>query len=107
MSPVAWYSRRWLGPLLRDASAMTARSRLITPLVRDAASLGATVSREMFALYERYYGGASYPRFVADLAGKDHVLLLHDEAGALQGFSTLAVYERPFGSETVRGPFSG
>jgi hypothetical protein len=86
---------------------MNARSQLTTPLAHSAASLGDVVVSEMFALYERYYGGTSYRRFTTDLANKDHVLLLRDEAGSLQGFSTLAVYERAFAGESMRVLFSG
>lgn len=86
---------------------MNARSPLATPLVLSAASLGEAERREMYALYERYYDATSYPRFAEDLGGKDHVLLLRDEVGALRGFSTIALYERPYGARSVRVMFSG
>ncbi len=86
---------------------MNARSQFVTPLVRSVCSLGEAERGEMFALFERYYDGTSYERFASDLANKDRVLVLRDESGALQGFSTLAVYERDFAGEGVRVLFSG
>ena len=86
---------------------MNDRSRLVAPTVQAAALLDAATRREMYGLYERYYEGTSYQRFATDLADKDRVLLLRDAAGGLQGFSTLAVYERRFLGESVRVIFSG
>jgi hypothetical protein len=86
---------------------MNARSLLVTPLVLDTASLDQAQRRAMFALFERYYEATSYPRFLADLADKSHVLLLRDEVGAICGFSTMALYERDFHGTRVRVLFSG
>lgn len=81
--------------------------QLMAPTIHAGASLNGVIHEEMYALYERYYGETSRERFVADLADKDRVLLLRDTGGALQGFSTLAVYERHFFGERVRILFSG
>ena len=86
---------------------MNARSQLMTPLVSRVASVGEAERAEMFALFERYYDGTGYARFASDLADKDWVVTLRDESGALQGFSTLAVYEREFDGGSVRVLFSG
>ena len=86
---------------------MNARSQLVTPLVREPASLDEAERREMFALFRRYYEAASYGRFLADLADKTSVLLLRDEGGAVCGFSTLALYERAFAGSPLRVLFSG
>lgn len=86
---------------------MNARSQHVIPQALDLAALGEAERREMFALYERYYAATSYARFSADLADKGRVLLLRDEAGALCGFSTVAVYEREFRGARVRVIFSG
>ena len=45
---------------------------------------------EMFALMAGHYGGVARAVFDADLARKDGVILLHDEAGAIRGFTTYA-----------------
>ena len=86
---------------------MNARSQLTTPQIVDAGSLDDALRQQMFDLYERYYASTSRSRFETDLADKDRVLLLRDEAGALQGFSTLAVYQRMFGGRAIRVIFSG
>lgn len=86
---------------------MNARSGLLTPLVCERAALAERERREMFALYARYYDGTTWARFARDLDDKDRVLLLRDEGGALQGFSTLALYERLFEGVRLRVIFSG
>jgi hypothetical protein len=86
---------------------LNARSSLTTPQALEVADLGEADRRAMYALYRRYYDASTWTLFAADLAAKDHALLLRDETGAVQGFSTLAVYERAFGDRAVRVIFSG
>ena len=86
---------------------MNARSSLTTPQTLDVARLTEDDRRAMYALYERYYEGSSWALFAGDLAGKDRVIVLRDETGTLQGFSTLAIYERTFEGAPVRVLFSG
>ena len=86
---------------------MNARSSLTTPQTLDVARLTEDDRRAMYALYERYYDSSSWALFARDLAGKDRVVVLRDETGALQGFSTLAIYERTFAGAPVRVLFSG
>lgn len=86
---------------------MNTPSSLTAPQVLDVADISAGERRSMYALYERYYEGSSWDIFAADLATKDRVLLLHDDEGAVQGFSTLTVYERTFKGVPVRVIFSG
>jgi hypothetical protein len=47
---------------------------------------------EMFAVFSRYYENVNFSRFEADLAGKNWVILLEDQSGAVVGFSTLQKY---------------
>jgi hypothetical protein len=86
---------------------LNARSSLTTPQALDVAALGEADRRAMYALYRRYYDASSWRLFAEDLAEKDRALVLRDETGALQGFSTLAVYERMFEGRPVRVIFSG
>lgn len=44
----------------------------------------------MWGLYSRYYEGVERATFERDLAAKEQVILVHDRAGGVQGFSTLA-----------------
>jgi len=86
---------------------LNARSLLTTPQTLDVADLAPDERRAMFALYARYYDGTSQALFERDLAAKDRVIVLRDEAGALQGFSTLALYERTLDGRRLRVLFSG
>ena len=60
----------------------------------------------MFALYERYYGGACASDFWADLAQKSHLIELR-EGATLRGFSTLALQPYALADETGLAIFSG
>jgi hypothetical protein len=86
---------------------MNARTRLLTPQAVDVGALDGATRDAMYVLYARHYDAASRARFFADLADKRYAVLLHDETGVLQGFSTLAVYEREFEGERVGILFSG
>jgi len=86
---------------------MTAGSSLIAPQAVEVATLHSAQREAMYALYARYYDAASRERFIADLADKRYAVLLHDQAGALQGFSTLAEYQREFDGRTIGVLFSG
>lgn len=62
----------------------------------------------MWRLYESYYDRCDEPRFRADLADKDDVILVRDAAdGSLQGFTTLCSYPHEVGGRTHRVVFSG
>ncbi len=69
--------------------------------------LGEDTLGDMFTLYSRYYDGISEQLFRHDLAEKQYVIILHDENGRLQGFSTAAVSEHQFQGERLRSFFSG
>jgi len=86
---------------------MNARIQLRTPLVVEVSAIDESGQRAMYALYERYYEGTGFAVFRRDLLAKDHVVLLHGADGALQGFSTLAVYAREFEGRPLRVIFSG
>jgi hypothetical protein len=61
----------------------------------------------MFELYRANYADAQYAIFTRDFAAKTHVVLVHDESGALGGFSTLQVYESAVLGTPVRVVYSG
>ncbi len=69
--------------------------------------LGEDTVGDMFTLYSRYYDGTSEQLFRRDLAEKQYVIILHDENGWLQGFSTAVVSEHQFQGERLRAFFSG
>lgn len=74
--------------------------------VRERRHLSANDVAAMYALFDRYYEGGSEASFEQDLAGKTHVIELHDET-QLRGFSTLAVFDIDRPGRPARGIFSG
>jgi hypothetical protein len=75
--------------------------------VARAALSQATVD-EMVALFSEHYELACPDRFRRDLAEKDQVVLLRDMSrGALQGFSTLALYTTTIQGRQIGVVYSG
>jgi hypothetical protein len=72
------------------APATSALARRLRGRIVAAGALDAAARETMWALFARYYDQVSRATFDADLAKKQHVILLED-AGALRGFSTLTV----------------
>jgi hypothetical protein len=70
-------------------------------------ALSSSDREEMWNLYRRFYSGTQRELFERDLAQKDSLLLLHDEARSIQGFSTIAVGLTDFAGEPIRYVFSG
>lgn len=75
--------------------------------IGEVENLSADVKASMYALFARYYESTSEESFLADLRDKDHVVLLADRAGQLQGFSTLAVMRQENDEGARRAIFSG
>lgn len=75
--------------------------------VRERSALAAPDVAAMYALFDRYYEGGSREVFKLDLAGKSHVIELHDETGQLRGFSTVCVFAFDHDGEPARVIFSG
>lgn len=61
-------------------------------LVRECSTLSHGDVAAMAKLFDRYYEGGTPAQFAKDLAGKTHVIELHDK-DSLCGFSTLCVYD--------------
>ncbi|HEY8210143.1 MAG TPA: hypothetical protein VIG99_21805 [Myxococcaceae bacterium] len=71
-------------------------------------ALTAVDRTDMLALMERCYEGVVPERFAADLAGKQHVIMLRDVGSrALAGFSTIALREEPHHGRPARVLYSG
>ncbi len=72
------------------------------------AKLSADQRHRMWQLFSLYYTDVTETQFQADLAPKNHVILLEDTGSAsLEGFSTLQVYRRAIGGRNVRIIYSG
>jgi hypothetical protein len=81
--------------------------QLVGETVARAALPAATVD-EMVQLFSEHYEVACPEHFLRDLAEKDQVVLLRDEdSGALQGFSTLALYTTTVQGQQVGVAYSG
>jgi hypothetical protein len=65
-------------------------------------------TERLFSLYVAHYDAADRGRFLADLADKDHVILLRDaETGLTCGFSTQKVIRTELDGRPIRVLFSG
>jgi hypothetical protein len=88
-------------------AAVPARARQLDATIDHVASLDERAVAAMFELYERYYAASSPALFEADLRNKDFVITLREPAGALAGFSTLAVLAAKVGGRRLRALYSG
>jgi len=57
----------------------------------DFAALGDALRKSMFELFNQYFDAVSEQQFLHDLESKTIIILLRDNDGGLQGFSTLEV----------------
>ena len=62
---------------------------------------------EMYDLFGVYYDATSRSLFDSDLSDKDFVVVLHDETGAVVGFSTLAILNVEIEGCPLRAIYSG
>lgn len=69
--------------------------------------LNASQIDEMFGLYAKYYAGTSRILFESDLAEKNHVILLLDDAHHICGFSTVRQVSTEFEGLPFKILFSG
>lgn len=70
-------------------------------------AIDARFCEAMFQLYGSYFEATTRSRFDKDMSNKTHAVLLHDETGALRGFSTLALYDFQFMETSGQAMFSG
>jgi hypothetical protein len=63
--------------------------------------------KAMFMLMDTYYDKMTYSNFISDLNEKEHCILLIDESGRIQGFSTQKFISFPLNSKEIHGVFSG
>jgi hypothetical protein len=70
--------------------------------------LGANDRDSMYCLLNRHFVGVKWEVFTADLAQKNWVLLLKDDASdQLQGFTTFLIYQAQFEAELINVVYSG
>lgn len=81
--------------------------RKLTGKVVPTFRISDTLRREMFSLFCRYYDHVDFERFEKDLEPKHYVILLTDEAGHVQGFSTLQHLSVVRNGKRMHGVFSG
>lgn len=75
--------------------------------IEEVDALGEDTVGDMFTLYSRYFDETSERLFRNDLAQKQYVVVLRDENGRLQGFSTVMIGEHQFDGKRLRSFFSG
>src|SRR5262245_12262679 len=69
-------------------------------------TLAAIDCEKMYSLFEQYYECVTFDRFLSDLRKKDDVIVLRDDDGDIQGFSTLKKISVNVRGRNVRGVFS-
>jgi len=75
-----------------EASATATIRRHLTGKTIAVRELDEATRRAAFALFATAYEGADWPRFVADLEEKQHVIVMRDQTTRLlKGFSTISV----------------
>lgn len=76
--------------------------------LQEAKRLTEASIKAMFILMDTYYDQMTYSNFVGDLSEKDYCILLKDESGVIQGFSTQKLISFPLsGGREIHGVFSG
>jgi hypothetical protein len=79
----------------------------LTAEIADVAGLARADRWRMYAIYQAHYEATSWARFAADLDDKTWVVLVRNRAGAIQGFTTLAMLKTALRGERFRAIFSG
>ncbi len=80
---------------------------MLTGVIQDVCALQAETRQQMYNLLARYYTNVTHPQFEHDLAEKEWIALLTDQAGAVQGFSTLMRLRVVVDEQMVLAFFSG
>lgn len=75
--------------------------------IRNLSSLTGQDRERMFEIMGKHYTGVSEPTFLKDLAEKDGALVLEDDSGLLQGFSTYMFIHTTYEQDPIVALFSG
>jgi hypothetical protein len=101
-------SIRFRPPYVLSANSITGGTDVgLRTEVIDVSDCDPTLASALFALYAEYYAPALREVFDADLARKNWVILLYDDADTVVGFSTIADQRLSLGGQSVRALFSG
>jgi hypothetical protein len=86
-------------------TASTPRS--LTAAVADVVDLPRADRWRMYAIYQAHYDATSWARFEADLDDKMCAVIVRNDAGAIQGFTTLSILETSLHGARIRAIYSG
>jgi hypothetical protein len=81
--------------------------KTLNGVIKAVAELSRLEYQHMFSLLHCYFKNVTWEKFQNDLAEKDSVILLHDGAGMIQGFSTLMQLEHTLEGIPIVAFFSG
>ncbi len=73
----------------------------------EVATLNNNDKERMFTLMDLFYENMNYNNFINDLQKKDYCIVLFDEDGCIQGFSTQQIVSVDVDGSKVNGVFSG
>lgn len=79
----------------------------LTGECRDIPSLSKAEVARMFELLDDHFEGVEADRFEGDLSEKHWVLVIRDDEGVIQGFSTAMLMDADVEGEAVRAIYSG
>ncbi len=69
--------------------------------------LGTADKERMFSLMDMFFENMVYETFISDLEKKDYCIVLFDQSGVIQGFSTQQIIRLDVDGKVINGVFSG
>ena len=75
--------------------------------IQTVRSLTKTDKDRMFSLMTLHYDNVNYEKFLSDLVEKESVLVLYDQTGSIQGFTTFMIIESVFQHQKIFALYSG
>lgn len=79
----------------------------LTGKIRAVSTLSAQEKERMFALMTAHYENVAPEKFLRDLSEKDGALILQDDSGTIQGFTTFLLMKQTVANRPIQALFSG
>ncbi len=76
-------------------------------IIQEVSTVSARDQERMFSLMTSHYDNVKHEKFLNDLAEKDGVLVLYDETGEIQGFTTFMLMEFSVNNGSMYALYSG
>ncbi len=79
----------------------------LNSVIQKVQKLSEQAKGRMFSLMTAHYNNVKPEKFLKDLEEKDGVIVLYDECGTIQGFTTFLLLKRILGAQQVYALYSG